>query len=46
LKSFAGEESDFERRTRLQQQTLDSIAAFRAGDRLQRDEIYGDREVR
>lgn len=46
LKSFAGEESDFERRKRLQQQTLDSIAAFRAGDRLERDELYERREVR
>ena len=45
LKSFAGEESDFERRKRLQQQTLDTIAAFRAGDRLKRDELYKRREV-
>jgi plasmid stability protein len=46
LKSFAGQESDFERRKRLQQQTLDTISAFRAGDRLGRDELYEHREVR
>ena len=46
LRSFAGEESDFDRRKRLQQQTLDTITTFRAGDRLERDEVYERREIR
>ena len=46
LRSFAGQESNFQRRKRLQQQTLDTISAFRAGDRLGRDELYEHREVR
>jgi hypothetical protein len=33
-------ESDFERRKRLQSEVLKSIAAFRAGDRLTRDETH------
>ena len=40
LIEFAGEETDFERRKRLQAETLDSIQAFRAGDRLTRDEVH------
>ena len=46
LRSFAGEESDFDHRKRLQQQTFDTIATFRAGDRLERDEVYEHCEVR
>lgn len=38
LTSFAGEETDFERRKRLQEQTLASIKRFSAADRLPRDE--------
>lgn len=40
LTSFAGEETDFERRKRLQEQTLASIKRFSAADRLPRDEAY------
>jgi predicted CopG family antitoxin len=34
------QESDFERRKRLQTEVLGTIAGFRAGDRLSRDEIH------
>lgn len=40
LTEFAGEETDFERRKRLQDETLARIRAFRAGDRLTRDEVH------
>lgn len=40
LTQFAGEETEFERRKRLERQTLASIQAFRAGDRLPRDEVH------
>lgn len=40
LVGMAQEESDFERRKRLERETLASIASFRAGDRLSREEIY------
>ena len=40
LKAFAGQETDFERRKRLQDQTLAAIEAFRASDRLTRDEVH------
>lgn len=40
LTGFAGGETDFDRRKRLQQQTLASIRRFRAGDRLTRDEVH------
>jgi plasmid stability protein len=40
LVEFAGGETDFERRKRLQEQTLASVRAFRAGDRLTRDEAH------
>lgn len=40
LLQVIGEESDFERRKRLQRETIASIHAFSAGDRLSRDEIY------
>ena len=46
LTVFAGEETDFERRKRLQKQTLASITSFRAGDRLKRDAVYAQREIR
>jgi plasmid stability protein len=46
LTEFAGEETDFERRKRLQQQTLASIECFRAGDRLKRDELNVQRAIR
>jgi hypothetical protein len=40
LVEFAGGETDFERRKRLRADTLASIRAFRAGDRLSRDELH------
>lgn len=40
LSQVAGEESDFERRKRLQRETLSSIRAFRAADRLPRDAVH------
>jgi len=41
LIDFTGEDTDFERRKRLQEQTLASVRGFRAGDRLTRDEVHG-----
>jgi hypothetical protein len=38
-------ETDYERRRRLQDTVLTSIQAFRAADRLSRDQVH-DREVR
>lgn len=46
LTQFAGGETDFERRKRLQDDTLASIAAFRAGERLGRDEVHERDAVR
>lgn len=40
------EESDFERRRRLQDEVLASIERFRAGDRLSRDEAHERRALR
>lgn len=40
LKGWTGEETDFDRRKRLQDETLQAIKAFRGGDRLPRDEIH------
>jgi plasmid stability protein len=40
LRQVTGEESDFERRLRLQRETIASIHAFSAGDRLSRDEVH------
>ena len=40
LVRWSGEETDFDRRKRLQTETLRSIATFRAGDRLSRDEVH------
>ena len=40
LLSLAEEESDFERRKRLQKEVLASIKRFRAGDRLRRDAVH------
>jgi plasmid stability protein len=40
LTEFAGGETEFERRKKLQDQTLASIRAFRAGDRLPREEAH------
>lgn len=40
LQSLGGEESDFARRKRLQEEVLRSIRRFRAGNRLRREEIH------
>ena len=37
---WSGEETEFERRRRLQNETLDSIDNFRAGDRLPREGVH------
>jgi plasmid stability protein len=40
LLSLGQEESDFERRRRLQDEVLATIDSFRGGDRLTRDEVH------
>lgn len=45
LVAFAGGETDFERRKRLQDETIASIGRFRASDRLSREDVH-DRAVR
>lgn len=42
---FAGGETDFEQRKRLQTETLASIERFRAADRLSREDIH-ERAIR
>ena len=44
LIGLAEEESDFERRKRLQADVLATITGFQAGDRLSRDEVH-DRDA-
>jgi hypothetical protein len=46
LEQVAGQESDFERRRRLQAEVLASIRSFRAADRLRRDEAHDRHAVR
>jgi hypothetical protein len=46
LISLGEEETDFERRKRLQDEVLHSITAFRANDRLSRDEAHDRRALR
>ena len=46
LIAFAGGETDFERRKRLEHETIASITAFRAGDRLTREETHDRRALR
>ena len=46
LIEFAGGETDFERRKRQQRETLASIRAFRAGNRLRREEVHDRRALR
>jgi hypothetical protein len=46
LVDFAGGESDFQRRKKLQDQTLASIRSFRAGDRMTRDQVHDRRALR
>lgn len=45
LVAFAGGETDFERRKRLQDETLASISRFQANDRLSREDVH-DRAIR
>jgi hypothetical protein len=40
IEEFSGEPSDFEKRKRLQDETIASIQRFRAADRLPREEIH------
>jgi len=44
LLQIIGEESDLDRRKRLQRETIASIHAFSAGDRLSRDQSH-DRDA-
>ena len=46
LSGLASEESDFERRKRLQGEVLATINRFRAGDRLTRDKVHRRNAVR
>jgi plasmid stability protein len=46
LISLGEEETEFERRKRLQDEVLRSIVAFRANDRLSRDEAHDRRALR
>lgn len=46
LASLGEQETDFERRKRLQDEILRSIVDFRAGDRLGRDEAHDRRALR
>lgn len=41
LISYAGGETEYERRKRLERTTLASIRSFSAGDRLRREEAHG-----
>ena len=40
LSRWSGEETEFERRKRLQNETLKEIKLFRAGDRLSREDAH------
>ena len=40
LTSLGEEESDFERRKRLQAEVIASVKDFRAGDRMTREEVH------
>ena len=40
LSGYAQQESDFERRKRLQAEVLSTVREFRAGDRLKRDDVH------
>lgn len=44
LIQFAGGETEFERRKRLQAETLAALQTFRAGDRLSREAVH-DRDA-
>jgi plasmid stability protein len=40
LNDLGGEDTDFERRKRAQAEVIASIRAFRAGERLKRNEVH------
>jgi hypothetical protein len=46
LTEVAAEESDFERRKRLQNEVIASIRSFRAADRLSREQTHDRTAVR
>ena len=46
LIDWSGEETEFERLKRLQNETLSAIDRFRAGDRLSRDDIHSRDGIR
>lgn len=46
LVELAAEESDFDRRLRLQDEVLASVKSFRAGERLTRDQAHDRRALR
>ena len=46
LESLGEEKGDFERRKRLQTETMASIGRFRGSDRLSRDQIHARDAVR
>jgi plasmid stability protein len=46
LTELAEDESDFERRKRLQDEVIASVRDFRAADRLSREEIHDRKTVR
>ena len=46
LNELAEGDTDFQRRKRAQAQALASIRAFRAGDRLTRDEVHARDAIR
>lgn len=46
LTRFATEDAEFDRRLRLQRDTLSSIRSFRASDRLSRDEAHDRNALR
>jgi predicted CopG family antitoxin len=46
LMTYTQQESDFERRKRLQTEVLGTITGFRAGDRLSREEVHDRKRTR
>lgn len=46
LNRWSGQETDFDRRKRLQNETLRDVDTFRAGDRLSREEIHRRGDLR
>jgi plasmid stability protein len=46
LVELAEDESDFDRRKRLQQEVLASVRGFRASDRLSRAEVHDRKKIR